>query len=91
MSAQAEPSSAPAFHMLRVQGSLHPDKRNGESWTLFCPINSTLFSKGRSTWLEQQLDDNHKALSEQLKMNLSVMFPTSTEQHQRSSEHNGLC
>lgn len=53
-------------------------------------INSTLFNRGRSKWLEQQLDDNHKGLCEPLKMNLPDMFTTSTEQHQRSSKHSGL-
>lgn len=77
--------------MLRAQGSLHHDKKNSECWALFRLINSTLCRQGRSTRLEQQLEDHHKALSGQLKMNLSVMFATSTEQHQRSWEHNGLC
>lgn len=84
MSAQLKTSSAPEFCMLPFQGSLHHDERNAVSCALFRLINSTLFSKGRSTWLEQQLDDNHKAFSEQLKMNLSVLFTMSTEQHQRS-------
>lgn len=82
-------SSGPEFHMLRAQGSLHPDKKNGKCWALFHLINSTLFCKGRSTRLEQ-LEDHHKALSGQLKMNLSVIFVTSTEQHQRTWGHNGL-
>lgn len=77
--------------MLWVQGSVHTDKRNEEIRALFCLINSTLFSKGLSQWLEQRLDDNHKALSEQLKMNLSETFTVSTEQHQRSSRHSRLC
>lgn len=69
------------LYALSQQHCLRPnkgDKENKEGvgvvGTSFRLISSTLCRKGQLKWLEQQLDDHHKALSEQLKMNLSDTF-----------------